>query len=256
MRSWLLLAALVAALPARVEPANVHRAPGKARTPVLVEMFTSEGCSSCPAADANLIQLVREQPLDGVELIGMEEHVDYWNDLGWADPFSSPLFTQRQEAFLRAVGRDGMFTPQAVIDGRADAVGSDRAGLLKAAARAAAEPHGAVALTLVRRDAHALELRAEATGLGPGRAELWIALCEDALLTQVSRGENAGRSLPHAGVVRALVKVAATEERSAAASLAGTASISVDPAWSAAHLRPIAFVQDPASRRVLATGEL
>jgi len=218
------------------------------RTKVLIELFTSEGCSSCPSADAALMQLVREQPLGDIELIGLEEHVDYWNQLGWSDPFSSPLFSSRQEAYLPAVGRGRLYTPQAVIDGRLDALGSDRQALLQAAREAAAQPHATARVELARRTPQALELRAEAALLPGQSGELWIALVEDGLATQVPRGENAGRTLPHAAVVRALLR--ATQESGGA--LAGSVSIPLDPSWNALALRPIAFVQEPRSRRILA----
>jgi hypothetical protein len=239
-----MLIAVAIALPARAQLAPARAA--QKRTPVLIELFTSEGCSSCPAADAALMQLVREQPLEGIELIGLEEHVDYWNNLGWADPFSSPLFTQRQESFTN-VGRGGMYTPQAVIDGRSDAVGSNRGEILTAAKQWAAEAHGEIALKIVSHDEKQMELHAEATGVSKEGAELWIALVEDSLTTQVPRGENAGRNLPHAGVVRALVKLN---------SLSSTVTIPCDAGWHSSKLRPIAFVQDRASRHILAAAAL
>src|SRR6266404_5979592 len=100
------------------------RTPGTARIPVVVELFTSEGCSSCPPADALLARLA-EEPLDGnVQLIALEEHVDYWNDLGWADPFSSRDWTFRQNVYSGALGNGNPYTPQMVVDGAVEFVGS------------------------------------------------------------------------------------------------------------------------------------
>src|SRR5256886_15460207 len=103
---------------------------------VLVELFTSEGCSSCPPADAVLARLHREQPVPGVQLIVLSEHVDYWNSLGWKDPFSAAVFSDRQ-------GRYGghIYTPQAVVDGRADVLGSHERAIVRPVTAAGRWPH-------------------------------------------------------------------------------------------------------------------
>src|SRR6478672_10736854 len=114
--------------------------------PVVVELFTSEGCSSCPPADAVLSRLAKEQPVAGAEVIPLAMHVTYWDRLGWKDAASLPAATERQEGYGRIFGGDRVYTPQAVIDGHQDVVGSDEGSLKGAIARAAKEPHARLSM--------------------------------------------------------------------------------------------------------------
>jgi len=210
---------------------------------VLVELFTSEGCSSCPPADAVLEQLQREQPVPGVELIVLSEHVDYWNDLGWKDPFSDALFSERQSAYGSRI-----YTPQAIVDGRIDVLGSDRAGIARAASSAARDPHGTLELVRTPKG-----VRISVGKLsGHSDAAVTVAVVEDGLVSKVTRGENAGRTLPHTAVVRSLRE--AGRIPAGAAQWSAEVPVPVDVSWKKA--RVIAFVQDGRSRHILAAGAL
>ena len=116
------------------------------RAAVLVELFTSEGCSSCPPADDLLIQLDKEQPVPDAEIVAISEHVDYWNRLGWADPFSSAAFSERQNQYARAFGTNQIYTPQMVVDGRTAFIGSQEGKARREIAQAAQAPKAKVGL--------------------------------------------------------------------------------------------------------------
>lgn len=213
-----------------------------AALPILVELFTSEGCSSCPPADAALARLHEKQPVPGVQLVVLSEHVTYWNNLGWRDPFSDEKFTERQERYS-----DRIYTPQAIVDGRVDVLGSDEAGIRKAASAAAVEPHGSV--RFVQNVQNVQNAHVTATGLPPhGPAQVLVAVVEDGLVSHVTKGENEGRTLSHTAVVRSLTGVG-----SIAASADGwSGDVPVPPK----PRRLVVFIQDRESLRVLAAGSL
>jgi hypothetical protein len=205
-----------------------------ARQPVVVELFTSEGCSSCPPADRLLAEMVQNAP-EGVEIIGLSEHVDYWDGLGWRDPFSNKLFTERQDQYARHFGPDKVYTPQMIVDGAAELVGSDRAQLLKALTAAKARAKASV--TLGWHGANALDVKVSGAAKS---SDVMMAITEDGLSVDVKRGENAGHTLPHVRVTRSLVKIGQTDDT-------GAITISVPAAaqagWKGASLRATVFVQ-------------
>jgi len=204
------------------------------RVPVLIELFTSEGCSSCPPADTLLAELQNSHPDPNIDVIVLSEHVDYWDYLGWRDPFSANTFTQRQQMYARIQGNGDIYTPEAVIDGRFSAVGSSRPNLLKAVTASGAKPKPPLTLSITK-EARALSIETPSRENG----DLWIAIVQDKAVSRVAHGENAGRTLTHVGVVRSLTKVKGNQAR-----------IEIDPSWPA-NSKLVAFVQDPATGRIL-----
>lgn len=229
------------------------------RTPVLVELFTSEGCSSCPPADALLIQLERTQPVPGAEVIVLSQHVDYWNHIGWTDPFSSADFTARQNQYSESFGNDSVYTPQMVVDGKTEFVGNDRSSALSAIARAGASPKAAVNISIVRNasasksddtQVHLSVERPAALSAGDS-AEVLLAVTETNLTSDVARGENTGRRISHTGVVRSL-KIIGKLNPEASPAFSADVPVKLDPHWRRENLRVVTFVQERRSRRVLA----
>ncbi|WP_263355731.1 DUF1223 domain-containing protein [Acidicapsa ligni] len=186
----------------------VHASVDGRSQPVLVELFTSEGCSSCPPADALLGQLDTEQFAAGAQAIVLSEHVSYWNDLGWHDPFSSQAFTDRQNEYGSRFSLSGVYTPQAVVDGEYEVVGSDRAKLVHAVESAATKPKVLISLEDVRWSDNAVTAQVQ-TGAFP-KAILMAALADDSDRSSVLRGENQGRDLRHVAVVRTLIEIRKT----------------------------------------------
>ncbi len=131
---------------------GMSTASAQQRTPVIVELFTSEGCSSCPPADDVLTRLDRDQPVPGVEVIALSEHVDYWNQLGWKDRFSSALFSRRQEDYGKIFRLESVYTPQMVVNGQTQVVGSDWADATKAIRAAAQAPRASVIMAMKNSD--------------------------------------------------------------------------------------------------------
>jgi len=223
------------------------------RTPVLIELFTSEGCSSCPPADALLEKLDRSQPVNGAQLIVLSEHVDYWNDIGWKDPYSSHEYSERQSAYAARFGRGGVYTPQMVIDGHFELVGSDERGAIAAVENEAKFVKVPLSLSAVRFDSsNRLSVHVEAGPLGPSTAAhsatLLLAIADDSDESQVSRGENAGRTLKHVAVLRSLVPAATVVDKSEKLSRDITLNFSNE---SRRRLRIVGIIQEPSAGRVL-----
>lgn len=223
-------------------------APQSPRTPVLIELFTSEGCSSCPPADALLIRLLETQPVAGVDIIPLTFHVDYWDRLGWKDPFSTPAFTRRQQDYSAIFGADRVYTPQLVADGRAELVGSDERVALDAIRKAAALPHMDVRVSASARGTDAIRVAVEAPAAGTQTEPIDIVavLVEDRLISPVRRGENSGKTLAHSAVVRRQQAIGALER----GPFVGEGEWRLNKAWARPNLRVVAFLQGRTTRRV------
>jgi len=204
------------------------------RAPVLVELFTSEGCSSCPPADRLL------QQLDSQAIV-LSEHVDYWDRLGWKDRFSSPAFTERQESYAREFGLDDPYTPQMVVDGAAQFTGGDPRRAAAEIGKAASRPKAGVVL---KRSGEGVRVDIEGA---PSSADVWLALADDSDVTKVAAGENKGRELAHVAVVRSLRKIGSVKRGAAF-------SRQVD--LPASGQRIVVFVQEAGQARVLGAAML
>jgi len=213
---------------------------------VILELFTSEGCSSCPPADIVLAALSRGQPVPGADVIALELHVDYWNYLGWSDPFSNASYSVRQRAYGTAFNQRGIYTPQLVVDGHAELLGSSSEGAKEAIAIAARAPKAR--LTITRKDG-GLAITVADLPEPNAPASVWLAITEEGLHTDVPRGENSGARLAHGPIVRQLSRVGA-----AAPTFSGTAAVALDPAWKRENVRAVVFVQRDGSLQILGAG--
>ncbi len=221
--------------------------------PIVVELFTSEGCSSCPPADVLLEKLVAGNAT-GAEIIGLSEHVDYWDRLGWKDRFSSAALTDRQRVYQTHFNTDSIYTPQMVVDGRAEFVGSDAGAARRAIERSLALPHGVVTITLDEGASQQVALQVQIHDLPRAsrgdHADIVVAVTEDHLKSDVQRGENRGKTLTHAAVVRYMATIgqAASDGPTSA-----RAAIPLAAEWQPANVKIVVFVQEQRSRTILAS---
>jgi hypothetical protein len=226
------------------------------RKPVLVELFTSEGCSDCPPADTLLQKLDALQPVHDAEIIPIEEHVDYWNQGGWYDPYSSHDWTARQMTYTPETDKTGPYTPEMIVDGAARFVGSDPRKAISSIETAAARPETQITIT---PDGPAQKSSRDFTvsvgklaGDTPGDvAEVWLAVTEDGLHSSVNRGENAGRSLTHIATLRSMHKIGDIKSDSETAPFTDHQRVKFDSHWNAANLHLIVFVQERKSHQVI-----
>ncbi|MFL6255269.1 MAG: DUF1223 domain-containing protein [Pyrinomonadaceae bacterium] len=243
------------------EAAESNVAPAAARrAAVVVELFTSEGCSSCPPADALLAHLDATQPVEGAEVIPLAMHVDYWNDLGWADPFSSHQFSERQGEYAAAFGKSDVYTPQMVVDGVKEFNGSNSSLAQETIGKAAREPKGEVLLARTPSQSDASVRISAQIDKYPKPTEgetvnVLLALTESGLASDVARGENSGRKLTHIGVVRSLKMLGGLPEAPGTSFKAET-EVLIEKGWRRENLRAVVFAQERGTHRVLAAGSL
>lgn len=212
-------AALAVAALSLCMPAKIHAQtrPAKSRLPhpsaVLIELFTSESCSDCPPADELLRQVSGRQIEDGQLIVGISEHVTYWNSLGWRDPFSADQYTERQNAYATHFGLDSVYTPQMVVNGREQFVGSDRRALVAALASEAERKQIELHITSAQIAGKNIAFSYSAMSLPTNDSlQLVAVMVDDMDRSSVSRGENSGRNLTHVSVARAIAPLGALHE--------------------------------------------
>jgi hypothetical protein len=234
--------------------------PAQPANPVIVELFTSEGCSDCPPADRLLYRLEQMQPVPGAEVISLEEHVDYWDNEGWRDPFSSSRFTLRQKDYVYAFNLPTAYTPQMVVDGTAEFVGSDVHRALAAIAQAARTPKANLQIQQRAGAASAPRVASLQVSLTPFSgwnakhgADVLLAITEDDLASNVTAGENAGAHMNHRAVVRELRVLGRVDS---AGAFSAAPDLSLAPNWKRENLHIVAFMQDHSTRRVLGASVL
>jgi hypothetical protein len=203
---------------------------------VLVELFTSEGCSSCPPADALL------ERLDHAPVIVLSEHVDYWNQIGWKDPYSSHFYSTRQETYARKFRIEGPYTPQMVVDGTAEFVGNDQRAAGRSIQSALRQPKVAVRVS-PSTDGATVSIE---TDPSPRKADLWLALALDSATSNVLAGENKNRRLHHVAVVKTLKAIGHVDPRTGFRS-----TVPREPG-----VRLVAFIQEPNQGAVLGAAML
>jgi hypothetical protein len=203
------------------------RTAGPAEGPLVLELFTSQGCSSCPPADRLLSKLASAGSPADRPVAPLSFHVDYWNDLGWADPYSLPAWTERQRWYSRAIGDQRVYTPELVIGGAVGVVGGNVDAVIGAI-------HQAPRIALLAATAVWSKDAVTVTATAPGDADVWVAVWENTTSTKVTRGENSGETLGSDRVVRRLERVAAAGQKA-------STSIKLDPSWGA--VSGLAFAQ-------------
>jgi hypothetical protein len=248
LRSFALAVALFGVL-ASLPASAAAQTPQTNRTPVLVELFTSEGCSTCPPADTLLAKLEQVQPVNGAEVIVLGEHVDYWDGQGWHDRFSSHQYTERQNEYCGRLHVDNSYTPQMIVDGTDQFVGNDAIHAINAIQHAAQATK--IKLILSQPVVDGQKVSASVSTPPPAatkKGDLYAALVDPKDTTEVRGGENSGHRLNHVAVVRSLQRVGKLKDLGA-----GPVSFSLNAPADAkpGEMRVVVFAQESGQGAVL-----
>jgi hypothetical protein len=243
MRVLAILAIVVGVVCIRSVP--VAEAQNGRAVPILFELFTSEGCSSCPPADSWLQQLDSSQPIPGAQAIVLSEHVDYWNHDGWKDPYSSSALTERQSGYVHNLGLDTPYTPQVIVDGQSELKLNDPKQIGDVVLKAQKAPQVPISISAMSVEGSAPAiLRASIKADGSSNkhnADVFAAVALDRAESQVLRGENGGRHLSHVAVVQELVKIGKLEKGK---TFDQDIQINLKPGLDPENLRLVVFVQE------------
>lgn len=244
------LIGILSILPSAAAAQKKENQAAKGKTPVLVELFTSEGCSSCPPADRVLTRLEREQPNADAEIITLAFHVDYWNYLGWRDEFSSHLYSERQGGYGSHFNLDSNYTPQMVVDGQTQFVGSNFGRATDAVAEAVKNEKAPVEI-FAESDAKNINFKIKiADAAKHDESYVWLAIAEDDISTNVRRGENSGRTLRHTSVAREMKWIGNLLPKDD--SFAIEVAVPTQANWNKKNLKAIVFVQGKSSKKIFA----
>ena len=249
--SLILLATCIFLIPFTAS-SQAPQAENQSAHPVLIELFTSEGCSSCPPADILLQSLDRDQPVPGAQLIVLSEHVTYWDQQGWKDPNSSSALTERQSSYEKSLGEKEVFTPHMIVNGIHQLRKGNSEELKDMLEKAKDDQNIAVRVGEIKFDpANPTTLLAHIetnANLTTHNADVYLAVALDHVESQVLRGENGGKHLVHVAVVQQLNKVGKLPKgKSFSQDLQVKLNAGTDPG----NLRVIAFIQESGPGKIL-----
>lgn len=221
-----------------------------AKTPVLVELFTSQGCPSCPAADKVLAELETAQPIAGAEIITLAWHVDSWDTFNWKDEFAAPAFTQRQTIYSRALFINPIYTPQMFVDGTVYFIGSRQDKATKAIENAVktAKPEIDLAISSEKLSVNIPNLPKHQT------ATVYLAFTESNLVRKIGSGNNAGKTLVHPSVARRLQALGTIDAQASQFKI--ETFLQTEPEWKRENVKAVVFVQENATRKIIAVGRI